>query len=156
MAATIDVSGISYFLPLISFLLVLTIGFAVLAKTKILGTSKFVHLFVSFLVATIFISVTSAREFIIQITPWFGIFLVALALLLAVIGFAGDVGPLKKGAGVVFVIGLFLVFVFSAISLFVPAEGSAIADWIRTPKIYGALIVLAIGAIISFVLIKLK
>lgn len=156
--ATVDLTAVEYFLPLISFLLVFCVVFATLAKTKIIGESKFTQLFVAFLVASIFVTAVSAREFVLQMTPWFVIFLVALVLILAMTGLLGDMketGKFTKGIGVVFVIGLLVVFLISAFSSFAPSgEANWFIDWIKTPSIYGAIILLAVGALVSWALVK--
>src|SRR3990172_13038387 len=102
----VDLSLIQNYLPILSFLLVFTVVFAVLAKTKVLGESKFVNLFVSFIVATIFVSLTSAREYVLSITPWFAVFVIVSLFLLSIAGFAGKVPEgLTKGIGIVLVVG---------------------------------------------------
>jgi len=146
------------YLPILSFLLVFTIVFAVLAKYKILGESKFVNLFVSFLTSTIFISLTSAREYVISITPWFAVFVVVSMFILALVGFSGKVPEgFTKGLGIILVIALLIVFLVSAYFTFSSTPFfESVGDWISKPRIYGALILLGISAIVSWVLIKVK
>jgi len=153
-----DLSLIQNYLPILSFLLVFTIVFAVLAKYKILGESKFVNLFVSFLTSTIFISLTSAREYVVSITPWFAVFIVVSLFILALVGFSGKVPEgFTKGLGIILVIALLVVFLISAYNTFssVPFVES-LSEWISKPRIYGALILLGLSAIVSWVLIKVK
>ena len=154
----VDLSLIQNYLPILSFLLVFTIVFAVLAKYKILGESKFVNLFVSFLTSTIFISLTSAREYVISITPWFAVFIVVSLFILALVGFSGKVPEgFTKGLGIILVIALLVVFLVSAYFTFSSSPVVVdISDWISKPRIYGALILLAVSAIVSWVLIKAK
>src|SRR3972149_1750908 len=103
--ATVDLSLLQNYLPILSFLLVFTVVFAVLAKSKILGESKFVNLFVSFLISTIFVSLTGAREYVLSITPWFGVFIVISLFMLALVGFTGKVPDgLTKGFGILVVV----------------------------------------------------
>ncbi len=153
--ANVNLTAIEYFLPIISFLLVFVVVFAVLVKTKILGESKFTQLFVAFLVASVFVTAVSAREFILQITPWFAIFVVVLVILLAMTGFVGDMKTFTKGIGVVLIIGLLIVFLISAFSIFAPSgESNWFINWIKSPAVYGAIILLALGALVSWVLVK--
>jgi hypothetical protein len=132
--------------------------FAVLAKYKILGESKFVNLFVSFLTSTIFISLTSAREYVISITPWFVVFIVVSLFILVLVGFGGKVPEgFTKGLGIILVIALLAVFLISAYNTFSSTPfAESISNWISKPRIYGALILLVISAIVSWVLIKVK
>ena len=67
----VDISGVTYFEPILAFLVVFVVLYAVLAKTKILGEdNKFVNIFASFLVATIFVAAAGVREYVLTITPW--------------------------------------------------------------------------------------
>ena len=156
--ATVDLSLIQAYLPILSFLLVFTVLFAVLAKYKILGESKFVNLFVSFIIATIFVSLTSAREYVISITPWFAVFIIVSLFLLAISGFAGKIPEgLNKGLGIILVIGLLIVFLVSAYFTFSSAPFVVgVGDWIARPQIYGALLLVVLGALVSWILVKVK
>ena len=156
--ATIDLSLIQDYLPILSFLLVFTVLFAVLAKYKILGESKYTNLFVSFIVATIFVSLTSAREYVLSVTPWFAVFIIVSLFLFAITGFIGNVPEgLTKGISGALVIGLLVVFLISAYFSFssVPFVESA-SDWVAKPRVYGALLVVVLSALVSWVLIKVK
>src|SRR3972149_8335366 len=109
--ATVDLSLFQNYLPILSFLLVFTVVFAVLAKSKILGESKFVNLFVSFLVSTIFVSFTGARDYVNLVTPWFGVFIVISLFILALVGFSGKIPEgFTKGLGAILVVALLVVF----------------------------------------------
>ncbi|MCU0642532.1 MAG: hypothetical protein MUF61_03075 [archaeon] len=156
--AALDLSGIEFFLPIISFLLVFIIVYAVLAKYKLLGSKIIIDLFVAFLVAVIFLLATSARDYLINITPWFGVFVVTLAFILMLIGFAGKTPEwLTKGVGIIFVVGLLLLFIVSAYFSFSSTPVlSSLWDWIKTPKVFGALILLAVGGLASWILVKFK
>ena len=59
-----DLSAITYFAPIAAFLLVFIVIFAVLIKTRLLGTNKWMLIFLAFLIASIFISVAGARQYI--------------------------------------------------------------------------------------------
>jgi len=154
----VDLSLIQNYLPILSFLLVFTIVFAVLAKYKLLGESKFVNLFVSFLVSTIFVSLTSAREYVISITPWFVVFIVVSLFILALVGFTGKIPEgFTKGLGIILVIALLVVFLVSAYFTFSSSPAMIdLGEWISKPRIYGALVLLVVSAIVSWVLIKVK
>jgi hypothetical protein len=167
MAEVADLSGISYFLPILSFLVVFIIVFAVLNKTKLLGENKWWQLFVSFIIATIFVSAAGARDYVLNIIPWFGVLIVSFVLILAVVAFIGE--PLKdmhKGLGIAFVIILILAFLVSAIFVFsdyiapylpwnYPAGGgSVLADWLYSPRVFGAILLLIVSAVVSWILVK--
>lgn len=173
MVATADVSGIAYFLPIISFLIVFVVIYAVLAKSKIIGESLFVQLFVSFLLSAIFISASAPRDYVQTIIPWFVVVLISLFLLLAMIGLIGKPAEfMNKGIGVVFIIVLVLIligaafFAFSSyINPYLPgathSSGGnpavlAFANWIYSSRVSGAILLIVISAIVSWVLVKTK
>lgn len=153
---TIDLSSIQNYFPILAFLLVFTVVFAVLAKSKILGESKFVNLLISFIVGVIFVGVTSAREYVIKITPWFAIFVIAFVFILIVMGFSEKVpDALKKGIGVVFVIGILIIFLISAFYTFSSEPFiKQVSNWITKPGIYGAFLLIVVGAIASWILTR--
>jgi hypothetical protein len=156
--AAVDVSLIQNYLPILSFLLVFVVVFALLAKSKILGESKFVNLFVSFLVATIFVSLTSAREYVISITPWFAVFVLISLFVLVLAAVAGKVPEVfTKGVGIAVTIGLLILFLVSAYYTFSSTPFvEQLADWVSSPRVYGILLLVATSAIVSWVLIKAK
>lgn len=153
MVTEINLSAFEYILPLLSFLLVFVVVFIVIVKSK-LTESKFVQLLVAFIVALLFVSVSGASKYILTITPWFAVFVVSLAFILAMAGFFGKIPEgLTKGIGIVFVIGLLIVFLISAYFVFSPAPFfTAVKGWILSPRIYGALILLVVGAVAAWIL----
>lgn len=172
MAQTTDLSGIEYFLPILSFLVVFIIVFAVLNKTKIIGENKWWQLFVSFVFATIFISAAGARDYVLNIIPWFAILVVSFVLILVVVSFIGKpVENMNKGLGMAFVIILILAFLVSALFVFsdyitpyLPwsqGYGSGgnpnvlgVLDWIFSPRVFGAILLLIVSAVVSWILVK--
>ena len=71
MAFAIDLSGLGTFMPVFGFVLIFTVVYALLGKTKVLGEQKFVHIFVSFCVAIVFLISTNAVEYVKVTTPIF-------------------------------------------------------------------------------------
>lgn len=155
---SVDLSLIQNYLPILSFLLVFVVVFAMLAKYKILGESKFVNLFVSFLIAAIFVSLTSAREYVISITPWFAVFVIVSLFILSLVGFSGKIPEVfTKGVGIVISIGLIIVFLVSAYYTFSSEPFLVqLGAWISKPSVYGILLLVVLSAIVSWVLIKIK
>jgi len=162
--ATADLSSINYFLPLLGFLLVFIIIFVILKKTKLIENPYF-EVFVSFLVATVFVSAAGSVDYVLNILPWFAILAVSLFLILALVGFSGKHEGLHKGIGIAFVILLILAFVVSAIVVYSSYIGpylpgspnqSGIAGWIYSPPVLGGLLLLVVSALVSWVLVKAK
>ena len=116
----IDLSGLSFFMPILSFLFVFIVIYALLVKTKIIGDSQFVHLLISFIVAIIFISFSSLELFVRTIIPWFAVLFVALFLVLLLGFFSSKEWIPKSWLGWVFIILLGLIFLISAIKVFNP------------------------------------
>ncbi|MBS3065779.1 hypothetical protein J4229_01910 [Candidatus Pacearchaeota archaeon] len=155
----VDISLIQDFLPILSFLLIFAVVFALLAKYKLLGEeSKFLNLFVSFLIAAIFVSLTSARDYVLAITPWFVVFVLISLFIFVLVGFAGEVPKgFKTGIGVVLVIALLLAFLISAYFTFSSESFFvSLANWVSKPRIYGAFLLVALGALVSWILAKAK
>lgn len=170
--AVVDISGISYFLPIVSFLIVFVIIYALLAKTKILGESMAIQLFISFLLAAVFISAAAPRNYVQSVIPWFVVVLISLFILLAIVGFVGKpIEPMQKGVGIAFVIVMALLLIGAAFfafsdyfSPYLPGaseEGAnptllSLTNWLYSSRVAGALLLIVAGAIVSWVLVKTK
>ncbi len=172
VAEQIDLGSLSYFIPLISFLVVFIIVFAVLQKTKVLE-NKWVQLFVSFLFATVFVTSVGARGFVSSIIPWFAILMVCLFLIFIVLAFVGkDLDSMKKGIGITFVVLLIVVFLVAAIFFFssvvspyLPGGATSpdanpdlmrLSEWITSSRIGGGIILIIVSAVVSWVLVRAK
>jgi|SRR3989339_360659 len=165
-----DISGISYFLPIITFLIVFVVIFALLAKTKILGESLFVQLFISFLLSTVFISASAPRDYVQAIIPWFAVVLISLFVLMMIIGFVGKPAEgMNKTVGMISVVLLAIVLAVSAyfafsgyISPYLPGSTASGAnpqvlqftDWIYSSRVAGAVLLIIAAAVVSWVLVK--
>ncbi len=122
MANMIDISGINFFMPVFSFVFVVVIVYAILIKTKLLGESKFIIGTVSFIMAVVYMSLTSAELYVKTIIPWFVILFIMVFLVLLVAGLSTkelDKMMTTKFAWVVVAI-LIIVFVVAAIRVFNP------------------------------------
>lgn len=170
----VDVSGLAYFAPIWVFLAVFAITFGLLCKTKVLGESKWGLLFVSFVIATIFVSAASIQQYVTTVIPWIAVLIIALFFILLLIGFVGsDAEFMHKGIGILFVILVIVVFVVSGVKVFhsvisayipgsqeygigVEPENLALADWFFSVPIMGALFLLVLSGIVSWILVKAK
>ena len=169
----IDLSGFSFFIPLLTFLIVFLISYAVIKKAGLFD-NNFWQLFVSFLISIIFVSTSGPAFYVATIIPWFAIFIVAFVLVLAVIGFVktgkGESAlNWSKGMTMVFAIGLLLIFVISGIFVFssyispyLPwssgyggnSDVLSVTDWLYQPRVYGALLLLAVAGLVSWFLAR--
>jgi hypothetical protein len=82
-----SVSAIGYFMPIFAFLLVFIVVYALLAKTKVLGDSPAVMLFISFILSSFFIVEASVVEFVQFSSAWFGSIVIGLFFLVVVVAF---------------------------------------------------------------------
>ena len=169
----VDLTPFAYFAPVVAFLIVFVVVYAVLAKIKVITDNYWVNLFISFLVATLFISVAGAREYVQAVTPWFAILIISIVFLGALIGFIGKPAEfLNKWVGIASVIILTIIFLVSAFFIFsklvigyLPGPGFGanadqnvlpVFDYLYSPRISGAIVLIIASAIVSWILFKAK
>ncbi len=168
-----DLTPIAYFAPIVAFLLVFIVMYAVLVKIKIISENYWVNLFISFLIATLFISIAGARQFIQLVTPWFAILIISIFFLLALVGFIGKpIDFLNKWIGIVSVVILAIIFLISAFFIFsnliigyLPgpsfgynADSTVLPAFafLYSPRVGGAILLIITSAIVSWILFKTK
>ena len=163
----------AYFVPIIAFLLVFIITYAVLAKTKILGKNNFIHLFVSLLIAVLFVSYSAMSEVTRLAVPWVAVLLVILFCMLLVVAFVkGNVDIILKNKilGVAVIVIVLLIFLISAVQVFAPiikpylptatSEVGGEANLLQVkhvlfnPAVVGMIILLIVAAIASWIVTK--
>ncbi|MEK6848537.1 MAG: hypothetical protein AABX65_02810 [Nanoarchaeota archaeon] len=151
-----DITGLAYFIPILGFLFVFVMSFAVLVKTKILGESAFVNVFISFILAIIFATVSSARQYVTAVMPWFVVLLIAIFFISLLIGMAGKKVDefLKPGFIWVFVVLLLVIFIIAAINVFSFNFTLYIPAKLLENRIFGAVLLLIIAAITAWILTK--
>lgn len=165
----IDTSGIAYFLPLLAFLLVFIVSFAVIYKTKITEV-LFLQLAISILIATIFVTAVGATNLVLNIVPWFAVLVVCLFMILMLTGFIGDdIKFVRKPIGVIVLILLGIIFLVSALFVFSAGLGPYLpgsnapggdpdvlffTDWLYSPGISGAILVFGVGLIVAWWLVR--
>lgn len=156
--AVVDISGLTYFMPIFGFLFVFLIVYAILRTTKILGDENWINLIVGFIIAAIFSVVASAQELVKTITPWFAILAVCLFFILLIIGLSGKkVGDIMNNNFVwVIVVILIIGFLVSAVKVFPAFFGDSwntIRDFsTNNGRIAGTIILVVIGALVAWVI----
>jgi hypothetical protein len=171
--AQMDISAFEYFLPLLSFLVVFVVCLFSIKKFKLIENT-FAEVFVSFAISIIFVSAAGPRTFILTIIPWFAVALIGLFLILALGGFIGTKDFPTKKVGITFMIVLAVIFVVSAIYLFfgniapyLPGftnlagnPGNPVFlrffNWLYSAKVIGALLLLGVGILVSWIVVKAK
>lgn len=168
MATQVDVSTFQYFLPILSFLFVLIISYFVINKSKLIE-NKFFEAILAIVIAVVFVVAMGPRTYILTIVPGFAVLIVGLFLFMALTGFLGkDVFPTKVIAWT-FLIILGLIFVISALFVFsnyynnyLPGNVggdsgiSTFLHWLYSPRVAGALLVVGVGAVAVWILVKSK
>ena len=145
-----DIAWLGYYLPIFGFLLVFTVMFAILAKTKILGDSAGTNLIVSFIFAIIFVSFSPGVRYVGTIVPWFVILILALFFVLMIAGLSQKeldkfMNPKLAWA---FIGILIIIFLWSAIVVFNPFLQPGINQY--SEHFTGAAILLVVAALASW------
>jgi len=151
-----DVTGLANYVEIFGFLLIFTLVYALLAKTKVLGENNFIHLFVSFIVAILFVVVPPATKYLTSVTPWIAVFFVVVVFIALTVAFVSGKTKLedimKPWVAWVFVIILILILLISAVQLFHPFAGlGPLKQWALQPRVYTALILFAVAAAAAWV-----
>lgn len=164
-----DVSSITYFAPIAAFLLVFIVIFAVLYKLELVGENRWVQLFVSFLIASIFVSAAGTKDYVLTVVPWIAVLIITLFFILLLLGFVGkEASFMNKGVGIATVIILALVFLVSAFVVFndvlllpftgpgadTPLESAIFFDWLYSSRVVGAIVLILASLVVSWILVK--
>lgn len=159
MSSTVDLTGIAYFNPILSFALILVLAFAVLKKTKILGESTGIQAIISIILSLIFVSVVNVREYVEMVSPWFAVLIVLMFFVIFLAAFAlGKPDAIAKPwLAWVFIGLLAIVFLYLGYHQFNVASNSDFIDlkhWIREPKVAGGLWLVIFGVIVTFAITR--
>jgi hypothetical protein len=169
-----SVEGLTFFEPVLAFLTIFVIMFAVLMKTSLLGEQRFIQLLISFVTATVFVLMENTRDLVLSVIPWFAVLLIALFFILMLIGFIGwsdfSTTNAGKGLGWFFVILMFFSFLISGIKVFSSSlipylpgpyyghggnpEALYFFDWFYSANVIGAFWLVLIGGIVTWILVK--
>jgi len=144
-------------MPILSFLLVFVIVYALLAKTKVLGENKGVHLMISLIFAIFFIVQVSLVDFVSFSSAWFAVFFVAVFLILVMIAFVkGDLETFTKNKYIAWVLLALLAIFFvisSAYTFNWAVNWDLVQSWFYTDW-FGLVLLLVIAGIVSWVVAK--
>ena len=156
----------SYLMPILAFLLVFLVTFALLAKTKILGGSNFLHFFLSFVISIIFVVSPSAKEYTIMTIPWIAVLIIALFVILLTLALVkGSIDDLVKSpvVAIMLVVVVLIIFFIAALNVFGPFfsqympgpnQKPGLISFLINPAVLGGIILLIIAAVASYVLTK--
>jgi len=156
--------SMSYFMPIIAFFFVFVIVYALLAKTKILGENNFVHLFISFILATIFVVAPTAVKFTQLALPWVAVFIISLVVILLILAFVGGtIEDVIKNPFLMYIsiVMLLIIFLVTGIRVFGPIIEPLVSEsgpgfFLTQSTFLGAMFLVMIGIVVSWVLTKSK
>lgn len=149
---------LNYFLPILSFLLVFVVVYAILAKTGVLGSNNFIHLLISFILAVFFIIEVQLVDYVEFTSSWFVVFMFVIFVAFVLVAFVSGEKALEVFQGRVIswiVLGLVLAF-FVISSAFVfnwAVNWDRLLDWAYSDW-FGFVLLLVIAAVVSFVITK--
>jgi len=154
----IDITGITYFMPIFIFLFVFAIIFAILNKIKVLGDNQFAHLLVSFIIAIIFATTTNTQEYITTVMPWVVIFVVCIFFILLILGMSQQKFEIffKPATIWVIIIAILIIFlvsanqVFSNLLLFENFKNTIDTN----SRLVGGILLAIVAALVSWILTK--
>lgn len=150
-----SLSAIGYFVPIFAFLLVFVVVYALLVKTKILGESSAVMLFISFILASFFVVQVSLVDFVQFSSAWFGVIVIGVFFLLLVLAFLPGESPLgfltkHDWFSWAMLIVILVFFVVSAAYSFNYAlNWGEVQEWFRSDW-FGMILLLVIAGIVSW------
>jgi len=156
---------LAYIMPLLAYLFIFTLVYALLAKTKILGDNAFIHFMLSIVVAIVFILSPMATKFTALTVPWVAIFMFMVFFILLIITFVrGNIDDIVKSPLIAIIVAviILIIFIISAVNVFGPLvsqgyfskEGQQTFDFFTNPQFYGLAILLIIAGIVSWTVTK--
>ena len=131
-------STLSYFMPILAFVLVFVVVYAMLAKIKIFGENNFIYSIIALVLALIFVLTPGARQFTLTATPALVVFIISSFFVLFIIGFVhGDASTLIKESkfGQIALIVVLVIFLISAIMVFGPVL-EKFTPWMISMRLY--------------------
>ena len=154
----VSLSPLLTIMPIVSFLFILILVYALLQKTKLLGDNKSVSLMLSFAIAIFFIVNTQVVEFVKINVSWFVIFFVCLFLIVMTLAFTGNdaLEAFTKNKGVAWVLVAIVVIIFAFASSHVfnwVVNWNLIQSWFNESW-FGMVLLLIVAGVVSWVLTK--
>lgn len=148
------VTGVGFFIPIFAFLFVFVVVYAMLKKTEVLGSSDFIMILISFILASFFILQASLVEFVRFTSAWFSVGIVALFFLLVTISFLpGDKSPKifegKSWPGYLVLLLMVLFFIVSAGYVFNLAVNWHKISSMFNNDVMGAVLLIIIAAVVA-------
>ena len=151
-----SLAALDYFLPILAFLVVFVVIYAILIKTGVLGENTFVALFISFVLSIFFVVEASLVDYVLFTSAWFMVIVFFIFLLFVILAFfPGKLEFLGKTwvSWVVFSVLIAFFIIASAYSFNWAVNWSVVNDWLYTDW-FGLILLLTIAGVVSAVLTK--
>ena len=155
MVTEAPISAVGYFMPIFAFLLVFIVIYALLFKSKVLGSNQPIMLFISFILSSFFIVQVSLVEFVKFASAWFVVGIVFVFFLIVLLGFLPGKNPLEflgKGHWFSWVVlgGLVGFFIISSSYIFNwVVNWGMIRDWFGS-EWFGMVLLLFIAGVVAW------
>jgi hypothetical protein len=161
MATILDVGLLEFFTPIFVFVLVFSLVYALLSKTKMLSESAGVNGTIAVIIGLLLLIVPEAREVITIFTPWFTLFII---LVIFIFLFFMALGVKEKSLlhvatqnnafitfAIAIIVIIFLIALSKAFGPFLLVNGepgfwNAVKRTVFHPKALGALLLLLIAS----------
>jgi hypothetical protein len=165
----VDISWISEGMPFFAFALIFVLAYAIFAKTKILGESKGINILLSFIFSVIFISFSSVRKYVVNVTVVFAVLLTVLFFFLLIILFIiKEPASFLKPLAIVFIVLLALIaiiavfYTFPSTQAYLPGESESgansvllgIKHFIFGSKFLNGILLLVIAIIVGLIITR--
>lgn len=154
MATILETGLINYIMPVLVFLLIFAVVFAILKKLAIFGDNVGVNSVIAFVVALIFMITPRARELVTTMTPWFLIIVVLVFFILMTLVFIGlkeeALTALAKHPAmyIIVIVIVALIFFISLAKVFAGAGlDFSYFEFLVHPRILGVIFILVIASL---------
>ena len=118
----LDLSWLSTGMPILGFVFVFVLLYAILTKVKVIGDSRAMNVIISLILSIILVSFSSIRSYITNLAPWFAVILVLAFFLFMIAAFLiKDPAGFTKVFAFIFIIGFAVIAI---VTLFYTFEGT--------------------------------
>ena len=154
-----SLSAVSFFLPIIAFVLVFVVIYALLVKTKVLGGAQSVMVFVSLALAAFFVVEASLVEWVQFSSAWISAVAIAVFFLVLLFGLIPGENQFKiltdkNGLAIGILVAVLVLFIFSSAYVFNWAlNWGTLTDWFHT-EWFGFVILLIVAAVVAKTITK--
>jgi hypothetical protein len=154
----VSLAAISTVMPVISFLFIFILIYALLVKTEILGKNNMVALFLSLIIASFFIVNVNLVEFTKMNVSWFVVFIVCLFMILLMLSFVGKEATEfftkdTKIAGVLVALVIVMFIVSASYAFNWAINFDLVQSWFNQ-EWFGMVALIVVAGIVSLVLTK--